>query len=755
MEYKIKCYQLGGADMNTISSSNGYSVSSGTSKGFSGMVSGMDTEGLVQKMLSGTQTKIDRQSGKKQVSSWKQDIYRDVITKVNKFQTKFLDFTSNTNLMSNTFFNQMKSTSTSSAFRVTGSSSAISGDMQVKINELATSTRLEGRSIAASNALSGEFKADAFNARVSFNVAEVTVDGVTKPTETFNLEAADIDKLMEGGAVRKELTSGDIVSFSIGTDGNFTMYGGARVVTVRDGSPILNPDGLPMGSTTALGLEKLGLVAGRVNLPTDGTMVSKVKKDASPKIEFSLDGIKKTIEIKADETNVTLQEKLNFAFGKDTVRVNGTDLTAFSLTTAKGRKIVVGGNGSGLEAMGLKEGQSNTVGMGDTLANVLGTSVFVDGKASFLINDKFIEVSDTDTISSFMREINISDADVKIEYSELENRFVMSRNSSGAGFDLKITDNNGILKKIFGAKDSSTIADVLNPANGMYKSGINAKLTINGVVTERSSNNFTVNGINFELLSKTDKIETISTTRNTDTIFDGIKSFVEEYNALIKDLNGLVDAKEEYKEYPPLTDAQRKDMSKSEIDAWEKKAQTGLLKGDSDIGSFLSQMRLALYQKPNGAKYGLYDIGIETSKEWQERGKLTIDEDKLKKMISNDPTAIQELFTYSKTTVVNGKTVPDGPQGIATTFKAVIEKTANKSSGSPGTLVLLAGIDGTASDKNNRLSDQMNKMNEKIKALKVQYEKEKSRYWREFNNMEKVLANLSSQSGWLTQQFGQ
>ncbi|MFZ2537502.1 MAG: flagellar filament capping protein FliD, partial [Oscillospiraceae bacterium] len=430
------------------------------------------------------------------------------------------------------------------------------------------------------------------------------------------------------------------------------------------------------------------------------------------------------------------------------------------------------------------DGQANTVGMGDTLGNVLGSNMFadkidIDGKpvldasgkpvrtANFSINGKSIEVSETDTISAFMRKINTSGADVKIEYSELENRFVMSRNSSGAGFDIKVTDSEegakGLLGKVFGTTFTS---DVVPSDTTMYKPGANAKLTIDGVVTERSSNNFTVNGINFELLSTTEngkdidgnaifKTETITTTRNTDTIFEGIKSFVDEYNTLIKELNGLVDAKEEYKDFPPLTDAQRKDMSKSEIDAWEKKAQTGLLRGDNDVSSFLSQMRLALYQKPDGAKYALFNIGIETSKDWKENGKLEINEVQLKKMINSDPAAIQELFTFSKTKEVDGQIVPDGTQGIATALKDIMKKTANTSSGSPGALVKLAGVEGMATESNNILSKDMSKMNDKIKSLKVQYEKEKSRYWRDFNSMEKVLANLSSQSGWLSQQFAQ
>ena len=45
-----------------------------------GLVSSLDTESMVEKMLSGTQSKIDKQYAKKQQIEWKQEIYRDIIT---------------------------------------------------------------------------------------------------------------------------------------------------------------------------------------------------------------------------------------------------------------------------------------------------------------------------------------------------------------------------------------------------------------------------------------------------------------------------------------------------------------------------------------------------------------------------------------------------------------------------------------------------------------------------------------------------
>ena len=54
-------------------------------------------------------TKIDKQSGLKQQLEWKQDIYRDLITKINTFSDKYFSYygSGDTNLMSQSLFKTM------------------------------------------------------------------------------------------------------------------------------------------------------------------------------------------------------------------------------------------------------------------------------------------------------------------------------------------------------------------------------------------------------------------------------------------------------------------------------------------------------------------------------------------------------------------------------------------------------------------------------------------------------------------------
>lgn len=150
-------------------------------------------------------------------------------------------------------------------------------------------------------------------------------------------------------------------------------------------------------------------------------------------------------------------------------------------------------------------------------------------------------------------------------------------------------------------------------------------------------------------------------------------------------------------------------------------------------------MRSAMYTRV-GAKYVLSNIGIDSSSQWSDYGKLSIDEDKLKNALLTDPNGVKELFT--------------GENGLATRLNKICDKAANTSSGSPGALVSLAGVIGKGTEKDNTIKDKLDAISKKLESLNMVYEKRKQRYWNQFNAMETALSNMSSQSSWLSQMMG-
>lgn len=305
--------------------------------------------------------------------------------------------------------------------------------------------------------------------------------------------------------------------------------------------------------------------------------------------------------------------------------------------------------------------------------------------------------------------------------------------------------SSATLQALYGGQTSVTLGDGKVAASANLTAGKDAEVTINGTTVTRSSNNFTVDGITMQLTAESAKdasgnyqAATITTTQDTDTIVDALKSFVKDYNAMVTDFQKLITADATYKDYAPLTTAQQKEMSTSEIEKWTEKAKTGLLRNDDTLEGFLSTMRGALYAKSSSSNVALYDIGIAT---YDQTGKLSLDETALRNALSADPDGVAALFT-------------DSTDGISKRLMKVMDDTAKVSSGLPGTLVSLAGSSDLASSlKNNTLYSQMVDLDDTLDRLQDRYENEKDRYWSMFNSMETAMNSLNTQSSMISSYF--
>ncbi len=300
------------------------------------------------------------------------------------------------------------------------------------------------------------------------------------------------------------------------------------------------------------------------------------------------------------------------------------------------------------------------------------------------------------------------------------------------------------LAEMFG---SNTVTMNSTPSTlGNKVEGQNAILSINGVETERSSNEFKVSGLQVELketnwdgISAKPDVADIQVDQDTDAIVDGILSFVEEYNKAIEEMNGLVTAESSYREYAPLTDDQKKEMTESEIELWEEKAREGLLRNDDILTGVMQDLRSTLYQKPEGAEFALYEFGISTTSDWKDGGKLQVDETLLREMVSKHSDELADLFAEPDT-------------GLAYQLEGILDAATSTSSASPGSIVAKAGYTGMV-ENNYSLGREQASIEEYIERLESSYQMEYDRYWAEFNAMEQVIANMNSQSSWLASQF--
>ena len=187
--------------------------------------------------------------------------------------------------------------------------------------------------------------------------------------------------------------------------------------------------------------------------------------------------------------------------------------------------------------------------------------------------------------------------------------------------------------------DFQTLLKIQNPIPSS-----DGTATINGVDFTTKDNILLVNGVQLTLLKKTadtanpTNLSKISTQSDPTKAVDTLKAFVQSYNDLLDVFNKKID-EEKYRDFSPLSDDQKQNMKESEITAWEAKAKSGLLKNDDILKSTLSSMR-SIISDQMGA---LSSIGISTG-QYFEKGKLYIDEDKLKAALKLTPSKLLICF---------------------------------------------------------------------------------------------------------------
>lgn len=270
-----------------------------------------------------------------------------------------------------------------------------------------------------------------------------------------------------------------------------------------------------------------------------------------------------------------------------------------------------------------------------------------------------------------------------------------------------------------------------------YTEGQDAIVEINGLTTHQKSNTFDFNGIAVNLLEESEAAVRIEVRQDVDAVVDKIKEFVDLYNELVDEFN-LATREEVFRDFPPLTDAQRADLSDKEIELWEEKARSGLLRSDSMLSGILSEMRVALGGAVQGVDGSttLAQIGITTGS-WYEYGRLNINEDKLRAAVEENPDAVQHLFT--------NKSDNAAETGIARRLSAALDKGMER-------LTQTAGKASISYDQ-SFLGNQIRDYESRLSAMEERLLRYEESQWRKFTAMERVLGQLYSQGDWLTQQL--
>jgi len=369
----------------------------------------------------------------------------------------------------------------------------------------------------------------------------------------------------------------------------------------------------------------------------------------------------------------------------------------------------------------------------------LGSSI------EFTISGRTFSFNSTDTMRHVMNTVNAdAAAGVRFFYSGIESRFIIqTRNTGAATSSLAVSDVPDMPGMFLNTLGLSGAAQ--NRVSGQDAS-VRFQTTggLGTVTLNQASNTFTVDGITYNLLRATPAGVSLNVTvsQNTDRTVNAIKAFVERYNQILTGFNEKL-GEQRFRDYRPLTDDQRSEMSEQQIEQWENRAKSGLLQNNRILESAVNALRTAFTQSFQAAGISLQEIGITTGSHF-ERGRLHLDEARLREAVGVRHEQISSLFS-SQSTIAYSHRVSDVLQDFV--------RLTRNNHGRKGTLLERAGFTGSITEFQNEMNTQMRGIDNRIDTALDAMERNEQRYWRQFTALEDAIQRMNAQSAWLAQQF--
>lgn len=314
--------------------------------------------------------------------------------------------------------------------------------------------------------------------------------------------------------------------------------------------------------------------------------------------------------------------------------------------------------------------------------------------------------------------------------------------------------------------------------------GQNALINFDGAENiEMNSNQFNINGMDFNIKTEGNFTTTIET--DIDTFYEKIENFVIEYNKMVEKTGSLLTEKR-YRDYKPLTAEQKRAMDKKDIELWEEKAKSGILRSDDIISRTLRNSRNGMYESVEGVEGGfkyLFEIGISTEEyaKGTTGGKLTINEMRLKEAIRDDVDGVLELLfknpEYGKGDLEGVKAYTEERDFTSKQLKAkrnqsgIIARLYDNTISDMKSIIEKSGLGEDISlyrdVKSNMLIDFITGehsgislidkdvigLESKIDDLNVYLARKENSHYMKFAAMEQALSRMNQQSMWLMQQF--
>ncbi len=429
-------------------------------------------------------------------------------------------------------------------------------------------------------------------------------------------------------------------------------------------------------------------------------------------MRFSTAYTKKTTEV-SNSAIASVVSSDGAVNGQQTLKVTGLAqsgyLTGSELKTTAGKKVT---NNTKLSALGYaSEGKVTLTKGGKTID---------------------IDVNGDMTVGQFVKTVQA--AGVNANFDENNGRMYISAKDTGVSNDFTFGGDATALEKLG-----------LTGGTSHKENGQDASIVLNGVTYTGKSNTFSINGLTITAkeLTQGDSFVSLTTTTDYSAVYDSIKNFIKEYSSLVNEMDKLYNA-ESAKDYKMLTTEEKEAMSEDEVEEWENKIKSGLLRRDETISSLTSALRGSMLQtyKIDGTTYSLSSFGINTLSYFlaadNEKNAYHIDGD------PDDPDTSGEPDKLKAAIASNPDTVMAFFQNLTNDMYQKVSKMSSSNE--------YRSYGNYYEDK--KLQKEYDEWDKKIKNYEDYVAKVEDKYYKQFTQMEKAMGTIQSQQNYITQMMG-
>ena len=357
----------------------------------------------------------------------------------------------------------------------------------------------------------------------------------------------------------------------------------------------------------------------------------------------------------------------------------------------------------------------------------------------------------TDFTNTFAAAIATNKTTMNTSQKTMDNNQVLADIAAMENGTEKDAAIASFVKQVQSAHDIANNTSIEYNTDAKKIDGCDSEIYLNGIKYTGSSNSYSINGLNItaQVVTDTDgkvsDANAISITTSTDTqgIYDKIKDFLSQYNSLINEITSLYNA-DSAKGYEPLTDDEKDAMSDTEVEKWEQKIKDSLLRRDDNLESLMSAMTSAMSGavEVNGKKMYLSNFGIKTlgylNAPKNQQNAYHIDGDEDDANSSGNADKLMTAITNDPDTVINFM------QGLASNLYNSVHKKMQTSS--------LSSIYTVYNDK--EMASEYSDYTDLIKKWEEKLQDKEDYYYKKFSSMETALSKLNSQTSSLSGLFG-